>query len=125
VRDFNGLPSWHPAILESVLEPPGPASVGSVRHLLLGDGQSVSERLLSLDDRQRRTSYEFTESPFPTRRYEATIQVLPVTESGHAYVVWSAQFDCDAPDELMLTDLFANRVFAAGLKALCEQLNSA
>jgi hypothetical protein len=120
VRDFDGLPSWHPAITESTLDPPGPATVGVIRHLTLADGASVSERLLSIDDAARRTSYEFTASPFPVRRYRAAISVLPVTASGQAFVLWSAEFDCEAAAEADLTELFARQVFAVGLAALSE-----
>ena len=53
VRDFNGLPGWHPAIAESSLDSGSSAEVGSVRGLVLGDGGVVVERLLTLDDTDR------------------------------------------------------------------------
>src|SRR5690606_22153429 len=51
VRDFNGLPEWHPAIERSEIEGGGAAdSVGSVRRLQLSGGGVVRERLVALDD---------------------------------------------------------------------------
>ena len=51
VRDFGGIPRWHPAIARRALTPAAPAEVGAVRRLTLGDGGVVVERLLTLDDR--------------------------------------------------------------------------
>ena len=50
VRDFDGLPTWHPAISASELEDGARTDqVGAVRHLTLGDGGAVRERLVALD----------------------------------------------------------------------------
>jgi hypothetical protein len=124
VRDFNGLPSWHPAIKESRLEPSGPMTVGVVRHLTLGDGATVSERLLSLDDLTRTVVYTFTDSPFPVRRYVATITVTPITATGESFVSWTADFDADADDQTKLAGFFADQVFATGLAALRDRFTS-
>ncbi|WP_161935643.1 SRPBCC family protein, partial [Burkholderia pseudomallei] len=49
-RDFDGLPAFHPAIVESRLEPgPDAYTVGAVRYLTLADGY-VREKLLKLDE---------------------------------------------------------------------------
>jgi hypothetical protein len=125
LREFNALPSWHPAIKASRLEPPEAAHTGVIRHLTLGDGSTVSERLVAVDDAARATSYEFTDSPFPVRRYTATIQVLPVSDTGGSFVSWRAVFDCDGADEADLARFFAADVFAAGLSALHQHLASA
>jgi hypothetical protein len=123
VRDYNGLPGWHPAIEASEIEGGGSGQeVGSVRRLTLGDGGSVAERLLTLDDAGRSYTYEFTDAgPFPVRSYRSTISVAPVTATGQAFVEWSAWFDADAGDEAQLTTTFADVVFAAGIAALGER----
>ncbi|MDQ4021649.1 MAG: SRPBCC family protein [Actinomycetota bacterium] len=120
VRDFNGLPSWHPAIEASEIEGGGSGQkVGSMRRLTLGDGASVAERLLVLDDVDRSYTYEFTDvGPFPVRSYRSTIHVAPVTATGHAFVEWWSWFDADAADEVQLTSTFADTVYAAGIAAL-------
>jgi len=121
VRDYNGLPGWHPAISDSSMDSGAPAEVGSVRRLTLGNGGIVVVRLLVLDDADRRYTYEILESPFPVRRYVSTIRVAPVTDSGSAFVEWWSDYDADGADEAGLNDTFAGAVYGSGLKALQER----
>ncbi len=123
VRDFDGLPTWHPGIASSEIEEGrGAAEVGCVRHLTLPDGSSVRERLLTLDDVGRSYTYEILRGPFSVRRYRATIRVAPVTETGRAFVEWYAHYDAEAADEAELDETFASGVFASGLRGLSEYL---
>ena len=47
VRDFNGLPNWHPAIAESRIEGGEPADkIGCVRDFTLRNGDRIREKLL-------------------------------------------------------------------------------
>ena len=49
VRDFNGLPNWHPAIAESRIEGGEPADkIGCVRDFRLRNGDRIREKLLGL-----------------------------------------------------------------------------
>jgi hypothetical protein len=119
IRDFDGLPNWHPAIATSELTSGGSgAEVGAVRRLALADGDAVVERLLVLDDEDRRCTYEILESPFAARRYVSTLRVAPVTASGEAFVEWWSEFDAEAADEQQLSGLFADGVYAVGIEAL-------
>jgi hypothetical protein len=119
MRDFNGLPSWLPAVTESELTEGGSgAEVGAVRRLTLGDGGIVVERLLELNDGDRRCTYEIVESPFAVRRYVSTFRVAPVTASGEAFVEWWSEYDAEAGDEEGLTATFADGVYAGGITAL-------
>jgi ribosome-associated toxin RatA of RatAB toxin-antitoxin module len=119
VRDFNGLPSWLPAVTGSELTEGGSgAEVGAVRRLTLGDGGVVVERLLELNDADRRCTYEIVESPFAVRRYVSTFRVAPVTASGQTFVEWWSEFDAEADDEKGLTATFADAVYGAGIEAL-------
>ncbi|MGP4020183.1 SRPBCC family protein [Saccharopolyspora sp. 5N708] len=123
VRDFNGLVVWHPGIRASEIEGGGPAdAVGCVRHLTLGDGAAVRERLIALDDVDRSYTYEFVTSPFPVRSYRATIRVAPITDTGHSFVEWFANFDADAADEQRMDQTFAQGVYRTGLNGLREHL---
>ena len=121
VREFDGLPKWHPGIAGSEIEGGGPELVGCVRVLTLGDGATVRERLTEIDDVDRRTSYQMLDGPFPIRSYLATIRLAPVTESGHTFAQWFAHYDADAADEADLDRTFAGAVFAGGLKGLRKQ----
>lgn len=118
VRDFDGLPRWHPAIEHSELETPGD-SVGAIRRLTLaGGGGEVREVLTALDDTTRTLTYEIVESPFAVDLYRSTIRVVPVTTTGESFVEWSLVFDCDRADSDSLAEFFREQVFAAGLADL-------
>lgn len=125
LRDFGGLAAWHPALDTCEIEP-GPPSPqpGAVRRLTNQAG-TFRERLLSVDDAARSLSYEFLESPFPVRRYVSTVRVAPVTDTGHAFAEWWAEFDADGGDEQQLTDTFAKGVFGGGLRAIADRLSGA
>lgn len=70
-----------------------------MRKLVTGDGGVITERLLGLDDTRHRLSYTIIESPFAVRRYESTIRLAPVTETGGSFIEWFAEFDSEAADE--------------------------
>jgi hypothetical protein len=50
--------------------------------------------------------------------YAATIRVMPVIESGKAFVEWWATFDCASEDRAAMVDRFENQGFAVWLGAL-------
>jgi hypothetical protein len=123
VRDFDGLPTWHPAISASELEDGAHTDqVGAVRRLTLADGE-VRERLVALDDRERRLTYSILDSPFPVRDYRSTIRVSPVTSTGDSFVAWSVLFDCDLDEAERLSTLFGRDVFGTGLSGLVAHLS--
>ena len=123
VRDFNGLPVFHPAIDNSEIEPGRPAGEpGSVRRLALAGGGVVREVLLQLNDLDHVQTYQILESPFPVRRYVSTVRVAPITATGQSFVEWWADYDAEAADEAELTATFADNVFAAGIAGLADHL---
>lgn len=123
LREFNALPSWHSAIETSEIVEGTDGVCGCVRTLGLGGGGSVSERLLALDDRNRTTTYTFTDSgPFAVRSYFATIHATPLTTDGTTFVEWYTDFEAAAEDEQQLTETFAGGVFAGGIAALAAHL---
>src|SRR3546814_2829625 len=70
VRDFNGLPGWHPLIVESRIEAGAPADqVGCVRAFRLKDGGFIREKLLALSDYDFSCSYSILESPMGVENY--------------------------------------------------------
>ena len=122
LRDFDGLPSWHPAIDSSALTAGASAvEIGAVRRLSLGDGGVVVEVLVGLDDHSRSLTYAILESPFPVSGYRSTIRVVPLTTTGESFVEWSLVFDCGHADAERLRDLFGRGVFATGLEGLASQ----
>ncbi|GGJ59165.1 SRPBCC family protein [Streptomyces brasiliensis] len=125
LRDFNGLPAWQPAVAHSALrEQDAPDRVGSVRSLLMANGATVVETLVALDDHSRVPTYDSVRSPYALRSYRATMQVLPLTATGEAFVGWSVVFDCELSDADELTASFRDDIFTAGLRALAEHFTA-
>jgi hypothetical protein len=124
IRDFNGLPSWHPAVAASEIEGGKPASeVGCVRALTLGDGGKVVETLLELSDVKRSVTYNIVESPLGVEGYVATLSVTPVTDGERSYVQWTAEFEpAEGQDGAERVEFIGTNVFQAGLTALGEKV---
>jgi len=79
IRDFNGMPLWHPAIADSRIENNEPADkVGCIRHFHTRDGGMIRERLLALSDYDYSCSYEILESPMGVDNYVATLKLTPI-----------------------------------------------
>lgn len=122
VRDFNGLPNWHPRIRDSRIEDAEPPDrVGCVRNFHLQNGDTIRERLLGLSDYDMFCTYSILESPMPLTDYVATLRLTPVTDGGRTFIEWSAEFDCAADDEDGLVGGIGQDVFQAGFDALKRQ----
>jgi hypothetical protein len=125
IRDFNGLPQWHPAIADSRIENHEPADrVGCIRHFHTRDGGAIRERLLALSDYDYSCSYEILESPMGVENYVATLKLTPVTDGNRCFAEWSAEFDCDERRERELTATIADGVFQGGFDALKRHYGS-
>jgi hypothetical protein len=125
IRDFNGLPSWHPLIVDSEIEGGGPSDrVGCVRAFHTRDGGLIRERLLGLSDDERRCVYEILESPMGVRRYVAILRLSRVTDGDRTFAEWSAEFECDPGRERELSERIGQGVFQAGFDALKQMSGS-
>jgi Polyketide cyclase / dehydrase and lipid transport len=119
IRDFNGLPLWHPGIADCRIENSQPADrVGCIRHLHTRDGGAVRERLLALSDYEYSCTYEILESPMGVSNYISTLKLTPVTDGARCFAEWSAEFECDEGRERELTETIGNGVFQGGFDAL-------
>lgn len=123
IRDFNGLPAWHPGIRESRIEG-GQASdkIGCVRNFALRAGGQIREQLLSLSDFDYSLSYSILESPMGVANYVATMRLIPITDGDRTFAEWTADFDCDPARERELVTQIGQGVFQAGFDALNRQL---
>ena len=122
MRDFNDMPSYHPAIRKSIIEGDGPSDrVGCVRRLTLVDG-FVRERLLSMDDRNYSFSYEIIESTLPVRGYVAGVRLHRVTHGDRTYAEWWADFEVVGADRDATIAEIGNNVFAAGFRAVATKV---
>ena len=119
IRDFNGLPQWHPGIADSRIENSEPSDrVGCIRHFHTRDGGTIRERLLALSDFDFTQTYEILESPMGVEHYVATLKLTPITDGNRCFAEWSAEFDCDPGREQELTRTIADGVFQGGFNAL-------
>ena len=119
IRDFNGLPQWHPAIADSRIENSQPSDrVGCIRHFHLKDGGTIREQLLTLSDYDYQCTYSILESPMGVSGYTATLKLTPVTDGARCFAEWSAEFECAPGREAELTELIGQGVFQAGFDAL-------
>ena len=119
VRDFNALPQWTPFVAESRIEQNAASDkVGCIRNFRLKNGGRIRERLLALSDYEMSCTYSILESPMGVENYVATLRLIPVTESGHVFAEWSAEFEAAPDRENALVDDIGRNVFAAGLSAL-------
>jgi hypothetical protein len=119
IRDFNGLPSWHPGIAESHIERSEPADkVGCIRNMRLKDGGGIREQLLAMSDYEFFYTYSILESPMGVQNYVATLKITPVTDGDQAFIEWSTEFDCAPERERELVEFIGNGVFQGGFDAL-------
>lgn len=119
VRDFNGLPKWHPRIRDSRIEDALPADkVGCIRHFHLQNGDALREQLLGLSDYDLFYTYTILESPMPLTDYIATLRLTPVTDGERCFIEWSAEFNCDTSNEEELVANIGRNVFQGGFDAL-------
>ncbi|MEO1191442.1 MAG: SRPBCC family protein [Pseudomonadota bacterium] len=125
VRDFNGLPNWHPGIADSKIEEGRPADrVGVIRSFHTRDGGHIREKLLSLSDYDYACSYAILESPMGVENYVATLKVTPITDGNRAFIEWTADFDCPPERETELVQLIGQGVFQGGFDALKDRFKS-
>jgi Polyketide cyclase / dehydrase and lipid transport len=123
VRDFNGLPSWHPAIAESRIEAGAPSDrIGCVRNFRTRDGGVIREQLLTLSDFEYECTYSILESPMGVDNYIATLKLTPITDGNRTFAEWSAEFDCAPERERELTQLIGQGVFQGGFDALKQRM---
>ncbi len=119
VRDFNGLPNWHPGIAESRIENGEPSDkVGCVRAFSLRNGDRLREQLLGLSDYDMFCTYSILNSPMPLTNYVATLRLTPITDHDRTFIEWSADFDCAPDKEAELVSGIGANVFQGGFDAL-------
>ena len=119
VRDFNGMPKWHPAIRESRIENGEPSDrIGCVRDFRLQNGDRIREKLLGMSDYDFFCTYTILESPMPLTDYIATLRLTPVTDGDRTFVEWTAEFDCAPEAAEGLVGGIGTNVFQAGLDSL-------
>ena len=125
IRDFNGLPKWHPRIRDSRIEDALPSDkVSCIRNFNLQNGDNIREQLLGMSDYDMFTTYAILESPMPLTDYVATLRLTPVTDGERTFAEWSAEFSCAPEDESDLVSGISGNVFQGGFDALKRHFGS-
>lgn len=119
IRDFNGLPGWHPRMVESEIEDGKTATdIGAVRKFKVTSGATVREKLLAFSDDDHLTTYSIVGHPAPITNHKATIKLERVTDGNRTFAVWTAEFDAPADQAEAIAKGMGENVFQGGFEAL-------
>jgi NADPH:quinone reductase-like Zn-dependent oxidoreductase/uncharacterized protein YndB with AHSA1/START domain len=123
IRDFNSHNQWHAVVDQSRIEA-GERSdqVGCVRNFTLKDGNRIREQLLTLDDRQFKSTYCIVDATVPLQRYVATVTLKPVTDGNRTFWHWESSFATPPGRERELREMVAQGVYEAGFDNLRRHL---
>ncbi len=123
LRDFNSHDRWHAVVESSRIEGgEAPTQVGCVRSFTLKDGHRIREQLLTLDDREKKSTYCIVEATVPLQRYVATVTLKPVTDGNRTFWHWESTFATPPGMERELRQMVAEGVYEAGFANLREHL---
>jgi NADPH:quinone reductase len=123
LRDFNSHDRWHAVVDQSRIEGSDRSDqVGCVRSFTLKDGNRIREQLLTLDDREHKSTYCILDATVPLQRYVATVTLKPVTDGNRTFWHWESSFSTPAGMERELRDLVASGVYEAGFAHLRQHL---
>jgi len=123
LRDFNSHDQWHDVVETSRIEANEASSqVGCVRSFALKDGNRIREQLLTLDDREHKSTYCIVEATAPLQRYVATVTLKPVTDGNRTFWHWESSFATPLGRERELREMVARDVYEAGFANLRRHL---
>ncbi|MBL8583874.1 MAG: SRPBCC family protein [Rhizobiaceae bacterium] len=119
IRDFNGLPGWHPRMVESEIEDGRQATdIGAVRRFKVASGAVIREKLIAFSDGDRATTYSIIGHPAPITNHTATLRLERVTDGDRTFAVWTAEFDAPADQAAAIAKGMGENVFQGGFDAL-------
>jgi NADPH:quinone reductase len=119
LRDFNSHEQWHGVVEASRIEANERSDqVGCIRSFTLKDGNRIREQLLTLDDKQWKSTYCIVDATVPLQRYVATITLKPVTDGQSTFWHWESSFATPPGRERELRDMVAQGVYEAGFENL-------
>ena len=121
IGDFNHLDVWHPVVVASKLLQGDSQSAGAVRLLTLGNGATITEKLVSNNNALKSYTYAITESPLPIADYVSTITVSPAAD-GKATVTWNSTFDAKGVEDAEAINTISG-IYDAGLNNLDKHFN--
>jgi Polyketide cyclase / dehydrase and lipid transport len=90
IRNFDGLPKWHPAVAKSRIVAGKNNEPGAARELTIKDGPMLTDELISLNDERMFFTYRLVESPLPVTDYLSSVSVKP--RGAGSEVIWTVTF---------------------------------
>ncbi|QRM57407.1 SRPBCC family protein (plasmid) [Sinorhizobium sp. BG8] len=115
IRDYNGLPSWHPRMVKSEIEDGLPADqIGCVRKFELVSGATIREELIAFSDSDRFVTYSILETPQPISNHQATLSLRRITDGDHTFAEWTASFDAPPEEAEKVAKGMGENVFQGG-----------
>lgn len=92
IKNFDSLPSWHPAFAKDEIVKGTNNQAGAVRQLTVKDGPTFTERLLKFSSKEHTFHYMIIDpSPLPIVHYRSSVSVKAGAE-GSSVVTWSGAF---------------------------------
>lgn len=117
VGDFGGIDNWHPAVISAEITSGNNNEAGAVRLLTLGDGGTIEEKLLALDDSGMVLKYAIIQGVLPVSDYTSTISVEAIDDAS-SRVTWSGSFNAGAGADDATAHETITGVYQAGLENL-------
>jgi len=114
IGGFDSLPDWLPFIPESLS-----SEGGRVRSLKDPDGNSIVERLMAFNEKERSYSYTILTSPFPVTGYLSTLRVK--ADGQGSLIEWFGEFTPAGVSDAEAQALFKG-IYEGGLQALTKTL---
>jgi hypothetical protein len=92
IKNFDSLPSWHPAFAKDEIVKGTNNQPGAERQLTVKDGPTFTERLLKYSPKHQSLHYQIIDpSPLPIVHYRSTMSVKAGAD-GTTVVTWSGSF---------------------------------
>ncbi len=130
IKDYDGLPSWHPGFAKDEIVKGTNNTPGAVRALTIKDGPTFTEELLAFSEKDHSYKYRIIESPLPLQDYVSTVSVA-AGKDGTTVVTWVGNFKrknpADNPPEAESDTGAVNLikgVYRGGLDNLKKQLET-
>jgi len=121
IKDFNGLPNWHPAVAASQIEAThAEGAVGCIRNFSLADGSgNIRETLLAISDHKHTLTYNMLlNDTLPFVDYVSTITLEEITDRNQTFAKWTAQFTVSDDQAEYWQKFVEVDVFLGGFSAL-------
>lgn len=123
LREFNSHADWHGVVESSRIEGNERGDqVGCIRSFTLKDGNHIREQLLTLSDKDHKSTYCIVEATLPLQRYVATLTLKPVTDGNRTFWHWESTFGTPPGRERELRDTVTHGVYEAGFANLRRYL---